>query len=79
MNIEVKLFGTLRDYLPETSSGFSFGLEIKRGFTVRDLMNHLRIPAGVPAIILVNSTKARHEKVLQSGDLVTIIPPINGG
>ncbi len=79
MQIEVKLFATLRDYLPAGSDRFSCKLEIEGHTRVRDIVSRLKIPDEIPKIILVNGIHGKMEQMLKEGDVLSIFPPIAGG
>jgi sulfur carrier protein len=79
MEIEVKLFATLRDYLPKGSSRFSCTMGID-GFTrVQDILSRLKIPEKIPKIILINGVHGKKEQILKEGDVLSIFPPVAGG
>ena len=79
MPIEVKLFATLRDYLPKGSGRFSCSLEIAGHTRVKDILDRLKIPEDVPKIILVNGIHGKADQLLKEGDVVSIFPPVAGG
>jgi sulfur carrier protein len=79
MGIEVKLFATLRDYLPKGSGRFSCNMEIERQTRVKDILERLRIPEEIPKIILVNGIHGKPDQILKEGDVVSIFPPVAGG
>lgn len=79
MDVEVKLFATLRNYLPKGSSRFSCRLEIDGRTTVQDILTRLKIPEEIPKIILVNGIHGKKDQVLKEGDVVSIFPPVAGG
>jgi molybdopterin synthase sulfur carrier subunit len=79
MEIEVKLFATLRDYLPKGSSRFSCKMEIDDRTTVEDILSRLNIPEDMPKIILINGTHAKKDQKLKEGDVLSIFPPVAGG
>lgn len=79
MEIEVKLFATMRDYLPKGSGRFSCKIEIDGGTRVKDILAKLRIPDEMPKIILVNGVHGKSDQVLREGDVVSIFPPVAGG
>lgn len=79
MEIEVKLFATLRDYLPKGSSRFSCKMEIDDRTTVEDVLSRLNIPEDMPKIILINGTHAKKDQRLKEGDVLSIFPPVAGG
>jgi len=79
MEIEVKLFATLRDYLPKGSGRFSCKMEIDDHTQVQDILSRLNIPDDIPKIILVNGIHGRNEQRLNEGDVLSIFPPVAGG
>jgi len=79
MEIEVKLFATLRDYLPKGSGRFSCKMEIDGDMRIQDILSKLKIPEEIPKIILVNGIHGKKDQVLKEGDVVSIFPPVAGG
>ena len=79
MEIEVKLFATLRDYLPKGSSRFSCKMEIDGQTQVQDILSKLKVPEEIPKILLVNGIHAKKEQILKEGDVLSIFPPVAGG
>ena len=79
MEIEVKLFATLRDYLPKGSSRFSCKMEVDGSTRVQDILSRLKIPEEIPKIILINGVHGKKEQVLKDGDILSIFPPVAGG
>ncbi len=79
MQIEVKLFATLRDYLPKGSSRFSCKMEIESSTRVQDILSRLKIPDEMPKIILINGVHGKKEQTLKEGDVLSIFPPVAGG
>ena len=79
MEIELKLFATLRDYLPKGSDRFSCKLKIEENTHVKDILAKLKIPEDMPKIILVNGVHGKGEQVLKEGDVLSVFPPVAGG
>ena len=79
MDIEVKLFATLRDYLPKGSSRFSCKMEVDGRTRIQDVLLKLKIPDEIPKIILVNGIHGKLEQVLKEGDVMSVFPPVAGG
>jgi len=79
MEIEVKLFATLRDYLPQGSGRFSCRMEIDGHTRVQDILSKLKISEDMPKIILVNGIHGKKDQVLKEGDVLSVFPPVAGG
>jgi len=77
MKVRVNTFANLRDYAPAGKSNFE--LALADGASVADLISALRIPAAVQAVMLVNGRRADAATQLNSGDEVTLFPPMEGG
>lgn len=79
MVIEVKLFATLRDYLPKGSGRFSCKMDVDNSTRVQEILSRLKIPEEMPKIILVNGVHGKKEQVLKEGDVLSVFPPVAGG
>jgi molybdopterin synthase sulfur carrier subunit len=79
IEVTVKLFATLRDYLPRQCEGNSCTLEVGEGSTVGDVFRQLKIPREIKLLFLVNSTHADENRILNAGDMLSVFPPIGGG
>ena len=80
MIIEVKLFSTLRHYLPNSHNRVSGDKwDITEGGTVAEVLEMLNIPFEEARVILKNGRKADMETVLNDGDVLHVFPPMVGG
>jgi molybdopterin converting factor small subunit len=79
MEIEVRLFATFRDYLPQDSASFSFKKSLDKEMTVSTIAEEIGLPPDVPKIFIVNGNVVTGEHVLPDGDVVSIFPPVAGG
>lgn len=79
MEIEVRLFATLQEYLPKGKGKPSFKLEIRKGDTAGDVLRELKIPEKIPKILLINGDIAGVDSVLQPGVVLSIFPALGGG
>lgn len=79
MEIEIRLFATLQEYLPKGSSRYSLKLKIERENTVGDVLNKLKIPKKIPKLLFVNGKQVNEDSILQPGDVISIFPPVGGG
>ena len=88
MEITLKLFATLSDYLPSELNGRvrvdnQLPLEVADGTTVQAVIDGMHLPTRMTHLVLVNgiyvppSLRATHR--LHSGDALAVWPPIAGG
>ena len=80
MTITVLLFASYAEALRT----HSLVIELDRGATVQDAVNHVRAIPGAEKIpgkplVAVNERYAKQDRALVSGDTVAIIPPVAGG
>ena len=81
MKIVLKLFATLREYMPCGKDKPSCTMEVNYGCTVAEIVEQLKIPKDIPLIILVNGIQNQEKEmqILKEGDVLSIFPPIAGG
>ncbi len=84
MNITLKLFASLTDYLPQEAKYTNVvTLDVASDTTVGQLVAQQRLPDKLVHLVLVNghyvSPEERPHKTLQEGDVLAIWPPIAGG
>jgi len=79
MEVKVKLFATLRDYLPKDSDGKSCQVEIDEKTTIEQILAQLNVPGEIPKIILVNGLQGSTDQTIKDGDVLSIFPPVAGG
>jgi sulfur-carrier protein len=84
MNITLKLFATLTDYLPPEAKYTNFVvLDIAPETTISQLVEQHRLPPKQVHLVLVNGSyiapEQRASQTLAEGDVLAIWPPIAGG
>jgi molybdopterin converting factor small subunit len=79
MIIKVKLFATLRKYMPDLKLGGSKDVQIDPGTTIEELYKNLGIPIEEIKLAYVNGIYREPEYILNDGDEIGIFPPIGGG
>ncbi len=79
MMIKVRLFATLRKYLPGLKLGESLDVEVEPGTSISQLYVVLGIPAEEVKLAYVNGIYCEPETILKDGDEIGIFPPIGGG
>ena len=80
MKVEVRLFATLREYLPAGGDGATAQIDMPAGSSIADVLTKLGIPSAAAFLVLVDG---RHEsskdRKLSDGCVLSIWPPIAGG
>lgn len=79
MQIEVRLYATFRDLLPEGPESFSTKRDVAEGTRVGELCRMLGIPENMPKIVVISGRIVDEAYTLKDGDVVSIFPPIAGG
>jgi len=84
MQITLKLFATLTDYLPpDARRANQVALELPDGTTVTQAHAPFGLPAKLVHLVLVNGSyiapELRDTRALVEGDVLAIWPPIAGG
>lgn len=79
MQIEVRLYATLRDYAPPGSNAGVFGMNVPGGSSLEELLALLNIPAAKVHMRMVNGVGVTDNHVLKENDRVGLFPPIGGG
>ena len=79
MQVEVRLFATLRRYLPGLTAGQAQRLTLPDGATVADLLAALGVPDSESQHAFVNDFGVELNRVLHEGDRVGVFPQVGGG
>jgi len=79
MRVKVRLYASLRSYLPGMKIGDTTELEIQDGACIADLFRELHIPREIVKMSFVNGISREPDFVLNADDQVGIFPPIGGG
>jgi sulfur-carrier protein len=79
MHVNVKVFATLKRYLPEERAKRAFDLEVPDGATLDDVVRLIGLPAAEVKVTFVNGRTEALSCALHEGDEVGIFPPIGGG
>jgi molybdopterin converting factor small subunit len=79
MKINLNLYASLAEYLPDRTRGNPNSLELPEGTTIKRLIEQLRIPFDIPRIIFLNGAHAPLETFLKDGDRLGMFPPLAGG
>lgn len=81
MQVEVKLYGLLRDYRPAAGGlpHHPFTVNLPEHSTAADLIAHLLLPEDLVAGLSINREAVDLPTRLQPGDKVSFFPPTAGG
>lgn len=82
MQIKLKLFSSLMEYLPDNAEGNTLELSLSGTTNCQALIDQYKIPRDVVQVVMVNGEYVppeQRETPLTSGDTVSIWPSIQGG
>ncbi len=79
MKVRVKLFATLRKYMPAGTSGDTLTVELPDGAAARDAIATLGIPAAHARMIVSKDEQLEPTSPLQDGQEISLFPPLAGG
>ena len=83
MQVNVKLFGALREYLPAGSGFNSCQLTTTELPLLNEVLAMLPIPDGKAYLVILNDEKINQQEYtstqLNENDEVVLLPPIKGG
>jgi sulfur-carrier protein len=82
VEVEVKLYGSIRRYRPPTAAGaphHPFTIMLPGGATITTLAELLAVPEGLVSAASVNGEAVAPDTPLQPGDEVSLFPPSAGG
>jgi molybdopterin synthase sulfur carrier subunit len=79
IEVEVRVFATLRRALPELGIGEPKIVQVEPGTTLDQLREELGIPADEVKIIMRNNLQADPDDLAKDGDRITYIPAVAGG
>jgi molybdopterin converting factor small subunit len=77
--VEVRVFATLRQFLPELGIGEAKLVEVQAGTTLGELRDQLGLPKEHVKVIMRNNLHAFPEELIADGDRITYIPAVAGG
>jgi len=79
LTVEVRVFATLRSYLPELGIGEPKVTHVEKGTTLGELRESLGLPEEMVKVIMVNNLQAFPEDLIANDDRITYIPAVAGG
>lgn len=78
MQIEVRLFATLRQAAPDAPGGV-LPLAVAEGASVGDALAAVKLDPAKVHLIMVNGVAADLSRVLRDGDRLGLFPSVGGG
>ncbi len=82
MKIELRLFATLRSYLPDVGAT-GIVLDLPDGATIPDALAMQGVPIGLAHIVMINNRHVLRDAIasrrLVDGDQLAVFPAIGGG
>ncbi len=79
INVEVRVFATLRQFLPELGIGEAKSLQVDPGTTLDDIREMLGLPQEAVKVIMRNNLQAFPQDLVAKGDRIAYIPAVAGG
>lgn len=79
MAVEVRLFATLKEFLPGDSVDGVYYYPLSDTITIGQLATELKLPFVDLHLIMLNGQQASLEHQLKDGDRVGFFPPVGGG
>ncbi len=80
MIVEVKVFTSLRQYIPSSDKHLDGDKwDVSKGAKIIDVLAMLKLPEDQDLIFLVNGRHADKDRVLNEGEVLHVFPPIIGG
>ena len=79
IEVELKLFGSLRRFLKDGQIDEKGLIQINDGSTIEDIIKNLNIDRDETKIILVNGRPCELDSILRDDDRVVIFPAVVGG
>ncbi|MDW7673292.1 MAG: MoaD/ThiS family protein [Bacillota bacterium] len=79
MAVEVRLFTTLREFLPPESIDGVYQYQMEGEKTIKELAAELKLPFPHIHLIMINGEQGNLDSTFRDGDRVGFFPPVGGG
>jgi molybdopterin synthase sulfur carrier subunit len=79
MQVEVRVFATLRRYQPDMKVGEALIMQVEPGTTLDQLRVRLGLPQEEVAVIMRNNRQVNPEDEVNANDRIAFIPAVAGG
>jgi sulfur-carrier protein len=79
LQVEVRIFATLRRYQPNLPVGGALQLDVEPETTLAQLRDRLGLPEQETKLVMVNNRQAQFSDQIADGDRIAFIPAVAGG
>lgn len=79
ITVEVRVFATLRQFLPELGIGEAKSLQVEPGTTLDEIRDMLGLPQEAVKVVMRNNLQAFPGDTVADGDRIAYIPAVAGG
>jgi molybdopterin synthase sulfur carrier subunit len=79
MKVEVNLYATLSQYIPDGNKGSTHIVEVEEGTTVGELLRQMGVPTQSAKLIFLDGMHSDLDTVLKEGNRLGVFPPVGGG
>ena len=83
MNITLKLYASLSEFLPAGAVENTVQIEVPERCSLNEVIDRYRVPRRLAHLVLINGhfieESQRDEPMLKEGDALAIWPPVAGG
>lgn len=79
MQVEIKVFATLRRYVPDMPLHSAYIMEVEEGATLASIRDRLGLPQEEVKVVMRNFRQADFDDLAEPGDRIAFIPAAAGG
>lgn len=79
MQVNIRVFATLRRYVPDLGIGQPLEMDVEPGTTLADIQERLGLPENEVKVVMRNGLQADLGDAVQDGDRIAYIPAVAGG
>jgi len=79
MQVEIRVFATLRQYVPDMPLHTSYFMEVEDGETMAQIRDSLGLPAQEVKLVMRNFRQAEFGDKAAPGDRIAFLPAAAGG
>jgi sulfur carrier protein ThiS len=79
MEVEVRLFGNVGQYLRQARNRASFTKSVGPDTTVQEILKEFELPERMAVVVAVNGRQSGPDRILRDGDVITVFRPTGGG